>query len=151
MAIEAERTGDFIPEIGAEGGFATDATDHFADQPAEGHGVITVTGARPPPRLLLGQRRAHRLPVQKRRIVERLADGGEARAMAQQVTDRESGLARLREFGPISRDRFVKVDLALVNQSMSTDGGYALARRIHVDDRIALPRLGFCRIGPSAP
>ncbi len=81
MAIKAERFGEFLPEVSATA-LAGDPANHFADQPSVGQRVIAVFGARLPPGILLRERAGHRLPIKQRLRGERLADGGQAGAMA---------------------------------------------------------------------
>src|SRR5208337_2007274 len=104
-----------------------------------------------PPRLLLGERGRHRVPVEERVVVEEFAHGGKTRAMTQQIPHRQLVLARLGELGPVLRHGRVDVEQALVGEAMRADRGDALGGRVDVDERVARPRLGLRLISMSRP
>ena len=138
-------------EVGAEGGRDLLAEER-ADRPS-GHaphdlalqvalGDRVVPGPRPrrPPGRLRGEPFDARLPVvQHGRVLERRIEAREAGGMAHHVGDRDRLLAVLRELGPVGRDRRREVDLAPVGEHQHAERSHGLGRRVHVDDRVALP------------
>src|SRR6185312_7354341 len=62
VAIEAERGGDLIAKVLADG-LSASSPDYLADQPAVGYRVITMPRTRYPPRLFGGQCPGHSLPT----------------------------------------------------------------------------------------
>ena len=82
----------------------------FADEETEGERVIAVARTRLPPRLLLGERGGHRVPVVDRLLRERLAHRGQAGLVREQPAHRDRALVLLRELRPVLRDRCVEVE-----------------------------------------
>ncbi len=138
MRIESQRRGDLVTEVRAHR-LATGAANHLAHQPSVGNRMIAVPGARLPPWLLLGESRAHRIPVVERLGCELLAHRGQTGPMAQQESHRQLFFSRLRKLGPVARNRSVKIELALIDQPMRADRGQPLGARVNVNQRVARP------------
>ena len=62
MAIESERTREFVAQVAADA-LARDSLNYFPEQPAEGNRMITVPGAWLPEWLLGGEQAKHIIPV----------------------------------------------------------------------------------------
>lgn len=117
-----------------------DPAHHLAHQIAEAHGVVPLRRARLPPRRRSGKGSAHLLPVVEVVRRHRLARRDQPRAVAEQPAHRDVRLALLCELRPVAGDRRVQVELAPVDQKMRAQRGHPLGRRVHVHQRIALPR-----------
>ena len=116
VQVEPERAGDLVAEVRAEAA-ARDAPHHLADQPAEGDGVVAVRRAGLPPRLLRGQRGAHRVPVVERlgRQRARAPPAAPARWLSSQRTGMRA-LPRLRELRPVRRHRRVEIEPSALDE-----------------------------------
>ena len=71
--------------------------------------------------------------------------------MIKDIADRNVLLSALGELRPVLGDRFVAIELALIDQAMRTGRGQGLGGRVNIDDGVALPRTGFGLIGVAAP
>src|SRR5712692_10750977 len=150
MAIDPERCGDLVVEIRADA-LAGDTANYLSDEPSVSQCMIAMLRPRLPERLLGGERRDHRIPVEDRLARERLANSRQTRAMVQQLPHRYPVLAMLREFRPVTRDRRVKIEQTLVGQAMSAYRGHPLGGREDGDDRVARPWARARLVGVTAP
>ena len=120
--LEPERLRDLVAEERADAA-AVDVSHHFPEQVAVGHRVVAVRGAGVPQWLLLLERPDHRVPCEHVGRRELGVERRQSCLVAQQVAHRDPFLARLRELGPVARDRKVDVELAAL-------GEQAHARRV---------------------
>jgi hypothetical protein len=71
--------------------------------------------------------------------------------MAQDISDGKLLLSGLRKLRPILRYSFIGIKLALIDQAMRAGSGEPLGRRVHINQGIALPPVGFRLVGMPAP
>jgi hypothetical protein len=150
MHVEVERARNLVAQISARS-FSGDASNHLANQMSESNRMVAMPGARLPPWFMRRERCTHHRPVEVRVHRQLLSHRGQSRAMTQQIIYRNFVLARLRELRPVLRHRRVEIQHPLIDQPMRTNGRKPLGRRVHVDERIARPRLGLRLVGMTTP
>src|SRR5713101_6569124 len=150
MKIELERSCDLLAAICTHR-FACHTPQRLAEQVSQRERMVAVLCAGLPPWCLGGKRRRHGFPLHQRVGRQRLAYRRKSRAMAKNVSDWKPFLARLRELGPVARDRRVEVDFPALDQPMNAGRCYALGRRVDVHDRVAFPWARACLVGVTAP
>src|SRR5216683_5254367 len=92
MAIDPERCGDLVVEIRADS-LTGDTSNYLPDEPSVSQCMIAMLSPRLPERLLGGQRRDHRIPVEDRLARKRLANSRQTYAMVQQLAHCDPVLA----------------------------------------------------------
>ena len=148
--VEAKWLGDLVAEVRADRA-AGDAADDLAHQPAEGGGVVAVTGAGDPVGVLVLQRLDHRLPRQRLLRREHAVDPGEAGLVREQMADGDVLLAVLAELGPVAHHRRVDVEPTLLGEPVGADRRRSLGRREDQDDRVVVPWPPGRLVGDPAP
>src|SRR5438093_9299016 len=111
--------------------------------------MVAVFRAGFPAGLLLGESVGHDVPLERGAQRQGLAYRRKARLMAEQITNGERLLARLRELRPVVRDRCIEVQQALVDEPVHAGRRDALV----VDQTLTIVSRshGFVRSGPMWP
>ena len=112
------------------------ASNHLADDVAERVSVVPDLGARLPPQLRVGDRRAHLAPVAQ--VLHRRAEGDARHAgrVREHVADGDFLLAVSAELGPQLDDRGVVAELPALHEHVGQGGCRGLADREVVEGRV---------------
>src|SRR6266851_10412832 len=106
VKIELERSCDLLAAISTHR-FACHTPQRLAEQVSQRERMVAVLRAGFPPWCLGGERRRHGFPIHQRVRRQHLAYRRKSCAMTENVSDRKPFLPRLRELGPVARDRRV--------------------------------------------
>ena len=150
VEIGAQRPGHLAREERAQAD-PGDPADHLADQVALGHRVVAGLRPRLPAGRLRGQPRRRLRPVVQVGDRHRLVPGRQPGRVRQQVPDLDVLLARGGELGPVPGHRRGQVEVAAVGQDQRTQRRHRLGGGTGVEDGVALPGRGACRVGVTAP
>src|SRR3989454_3914889 len=127
-------------------GLAGHAADDLADDIAEGVGVVADLGAGLPPRLRVGDGRAHLVPVAEVFDRRRQRDARHPCGVVEDVANGHTLLAVGAEFWPQLGDPGVVAERPALGQHVDQGRGRRLAHRVAVDGRLRRKRPSACRI-----
>src|SRR5436309_14320009 len=101
--------------------------------------MVAVFRAGFPPGLLLGESVGHDVPLERGAQRQGLAYRRNARLMAEQITNGERLVSRLRELQPVDSDRCIEVLQDLFDEPVHGCRRYAFGRLPDIDYRVLLP------------
>ena len=125
IEVDAARVADLLPEELSDGD-PRDAPDEFVHDGADRQPVISVRLARPPVRDLRREPGRHRIVVDDLLERELRLHPGNARLVRQRDADGDIPLAAAGELGPVTADRGVQVERALLDKQRDADRGDSL-------------------------
>jgi hypothetical protein len=148
--VDTHRFGDLGAQVVPDRA-AGDSSEDLAENEAEGGQLVTLGGARLPPRCSGSQLPADVVPVGHVPPVHPERGTDDSGTVTHHHADRDLLFAGLSELGPVAGHRRIEVEFAAIGELVHTCAGQSLAAGQHIAQGVLAPRPVAGSVGGSAP